>query len=71
MVITDRIRLLAPDFLQDEITVEDEYLEQPWTYSYTYRRMPDYKLQEYVCEDNRDYVDAEGRVTMRLPSEGE
>jgi hypothetical protein len=55
--------------LHNEISIEDEYLERPWTYSYSYRRMPDYKLQEYICEDNRDYVDAEGRVTMRLHSD--
>ena len=66
MKITERIRLLAPDILQDEITVEDDYLEKPWTYSYTFRRMTDYKLQEYVCEDNRDYVDEEGKVRHRL-----
>ncbi len=69
MKITERLTLLAPDILRDEITVEDEYLERPWTYSYTYRRMPGYKLLEYVCEDNRDYVDAEGNVTLRLGGE--
>ena len=69
MVITERISLLAPDFLQDQITVEDEYFDGPWTYSYTYKRMPDYKMQEYVCEDNRDFVDENGRVTLRLPSD--
>jgi hypothetical protein len=69
MKITERIRLLAPDILQDQITIEDEYLEKPWTYSYTYRRMPGYKLLEYVCEDNRDYVDEEGRHRLRLAGE--
>ena len=69
MVITERIRLLSPDMLHNEITVEDEYFERPWTYSYSYRRMPGYRLQEYVCEDNRDYVDENGNHTMRLPGE--
>ena len=66
MKITERLRLLAPDILQNLITVEDEYLERPWVYSYTYRRMPGYRLLEYVCEDNRDYVDENGNVTLRL-----
>ena len=66
MKITERIRLLSPDILQDQVTVEDEYLEKPWTYSYSYRRMPGYKLQEYVCEDNRDYVDEHGNQTLRI-----
>jgi len=69
MKITERLTLLAPDILRNEITVEDEYLERPWTYSYTYRRMPGYRLLEYVCEDNRDYVDEAGNVTLRLGDE--
>ena len=69
MKITERLTLLAPDILRNQVTVEDEYLERPWTYSYTYRRMPGYKLLEYVCEDNRDYVDENGNVTLRLAGE--
>jgi hypothetical protein len=69
MKVTERLRLLAPDILSNQITVEDEYLERPWTYSYTYQRMPGYRLLEYVCEDNRDYVDEEGNVTLRLEGE--
>jgi len=69
MRITERLTLLAPDMLKNEIVVEDEYLAEPWAYSYTYRRMPGYKLLEYVCEDNRDYVDEQGRVTLRIEGE--
>ncbi len=29
-------------------------------------RMKGYKLQEYVCEDNREYVDESGGHTLRL-----
>jgi hypothetical protein len=66
MKITERVRLLAPDYLQDQITVEDTFLERPWTYSYTFQRMDGYKLQEYVCEDNREYVDEQGRQQLRI-----
>ena len=69
MKITERLHLLTPDILRNDVTVEDSYLERPWTFSYTYRRMPGYKLLEYVCEDNRDYVDDEGRVTLRIAGE--
>jgi hypothetical protein len=69
MKITERLRLLAPDILRNEIVIEDEYLERPWTYSYTYRRMPGYRLLEYVCEDNRDYVDEQGNVRLRIAEE--
>jgi hypothetical protein len=66
MKITERIRLLAPDILQDQITVEDAHLEKPWTYSYSFRRMKGYKLQEYVCEDNREYVDKDGNTHLKV-----
>ena len=66
MKITERIRLLSPDILQDEITIEDSYLEKPWTYTYSFRRMKGYKLQEYVCEDNRDYIDQDGNVRHKI-----
>jgi hypothetical protein len=66
MRVTERMRLLAPDILQDQITVEDSYLEKPWTYSYSFRRMKDYKLQEYVCEDNREYVTEDGQQKLRI-----
>ena len=69
MKITERISLLAPDILQDQISIEDAYLEKPWTYSYTFRRMKDYKLLEYVCEDNREYVDEDGKQKLRLAGE--
>lgn len=69
MKITERLRLLAPDILQDQIVIEDSYLERPWTYSYTYRRMPGYKLLEYVCEDNREYIDEQGSTRLRIEGE--
>src|SRR3546814_15543658 len=57
--------LLAPDYLKDEVTVEDDHLAKPWTWTWTFRKMKDYKLQEYVCEDNREYVDEQGNQIGR------
>ena len=55
MQINERITLLSPDSFQDAITVIDPvYLTQPWSFTWTYKRDPDYKLLEYVCEDNRE-----------------
>jgi hypothetical protein len=28
--------------------------------------MPGYKMVEFVCENNREYVDEQGKVRMRL-----
>jgi hypothetical protein len=67
MRVTERIRLAGPDILWDQITVEDPVaLEKPWTFTFGYRRTPNYKMQEYVCENNRDYVDEHGATQLRL-----
>ena len=56
--ITERIRLINDEFMENQITIEDpEYLTKPWTWTWMYRRWPGYKIQEYVCEDNRYFQD--------------
>ena len=68
MHIKERISLGANNLLRDEITIEDPVvLEKPWTFTYAYRRMPDYQLLEYVCEDNREYADQNGVQKIRIP----
>ena len=70
MRIGERIRLVRPDILWDEITIVDpEYLERPWTVTFAYKRMPDYEILEYVCEDNREYADEDGITRLRLGGE--
>jgi hypothetical protein len=67
MRIKERFRLVAPDVLWDEITIEDPVtFEKPWTFTFAYRRMPNYTLLEYICEDNREYIDENGLQKMRL-----
>jgi hypothetical protein len=44
-------------------------LERPVTYTHAYRRMPGYKMVEFICENNREYVDEQGKVRMRLGRE--
>jgi hypothetical protein len=69
MRISERIRLVQPNVLWDEITVEDPVtFEKPWTFTFAYRRMPGYTLLEYICEDNREYIDEKGLQKMRLES---
>jgi hypothetical protein len=58
MRIVERIRLVGDQFMQNEVTVIDpEYLTEPWTWAWAYRRWPEYRIQEYVCENNRYYRD--------------
>ena len=68
MRITERMRLVTPDILHDQITIEDPVtLEKPYTYTLAYRRIPDYEMVEFVCaENNREYVDEKGIVRMRV-----
>jgi hypothetical protein len=67
MRIIERIRLVAPDLLHDQITIEDPVvLQKPYTYTLAYRRLPDYEMVEFVCDNNREYVDENGVVRMRV-----
>jgi hypothetical protein len=67
--ISERIHLVSPDLLWDQLTMEDPVtLEKPWAVTFAYRRMPDYTLLEYVCEDNREYADDKGFQRTRIGS---
>ena len=62
MRITERIRLINDEMLENQVTVEDsEYLTAPWTWTWMYKKWPTYRIEEYVCEDNRYFEDPELR----------
>lgn len=68
MRITEWIRRPSPEVLHDQITIEDPVvLEKPVTYTLVYRLVPDYEMVEFVCDNNREYVDENGIVRMRMP----
>ena len=67
MRITERIRLVANDYLHDQITLDDPLvLEKPVTYTLAYRRMPGYEMVEFVCDNNREYIDEKGGTHLRV-----
>ena len=68
MRVTERIRMLSPEVLHDQITIDDPVvLEKPYTYTTAYKRMPnDYEMVEFVCDNNREYIDANGIVRLKL-----
>jgi hypothetical protein len=68
MKIDERIVVTSADTWEDHLTITDpQYLTRPWNLTYKYNRKKDYKINEYVCEDNRWYVDpATGQQRMRL-----
>jgi hypothetical protein len=62
MRITERMRLVSDEILENQVTVDDpEYLTKPWTWTWMYKRWPGYQIEEYVCEDNRYFEDPELR----------
>ena len=64
--ITERVKLATADVLQDQITLDDPIvLEKPVTYTLTYRRLPKYEMVEFVCDNNREYVDDKGVVRLK------
>jgi hypothetical protein len=68
MRIRERMRRIDADHFENDVTVEDpEYLTGPWQWKWIYQRRPDYKMYEYVCEDNREYADPKtGKARMRI-----
>jgi len=67
MRITERIRLVAADILHDQITIDDPVvLEKPVTYTLAYRRMPGYEMVEFVCDNNREFIDEKGGTHLKV-----
>ena len=68
MRIHERMRKIDADHFENDVTVEDpDYLTGPWKWKWVYQRRPNYKMYEYVCEDNREYADPEtGKARMRV-----
>ena len=55
MKVTEHLRLIDPDTLEDRITIEDAaYFKRPWDAVVTYKRQPDALFPEDVCLDRHD-----------------
>lgn len=67
--IVERIRLVAPNILRDEVTMHDPgVLTRPWTVVRVFERRPDLAVGEFVCtENNRNFRDRDGRLATRIP----
>ena len=67
MRITERFKLVAPDVMHDQITIDDPVvLEKPMVYTLAYKRMPNYEMVEFVCDNNREYVDEKGVIRLKV-----
>jgi hypothetical protein len=66
MRITERIRLVAPDKLEDRVVIEDpQVLARPYAFTFGYRRDPAYRIIEYICDNNRWQTDENGKATLK------
>jgi hypothetical protein len=66
MKITERIKLRSPDRLENQVMIEDpQVLNTPYRFTFDYKRS-DYRIQEYVCENNYVVIDSEGKASLRL-----
>ena len=69
LVIRERLRLVEPGFLENEVTAEDpKALTAPWTTLVHYRREPDWQMMDYVCaENNRNPIGPDGNTLILGP----
>ena len=68
MHILERFRLTSPDTLEVQTRIEDpDALTQPWTSTRTFKRHADWRIAEYICEENnRNTVDPNGKAGIIL-----
>ncbi len=68
MKITERIRFTGPDTAENQVTIDDPaYLAKPYVFTFGYRRAKDYRIMEYICDNNRYTNDEDGNVEIELP----
>ncbi|MEP7244760.1 MAG: hypothetical protein ABI885_13925 [Gammaproteobacteria bacterium] len=67
MKVTERLRLTAPDILENRITIDDPgILARPYAFTFGYKRNPEYRIMEYICDNNRNRPDAQGGVGLEV-----
>lgn len=65
MVITERFRRTGPELMEIDIKIDDpQYLAKPYEFTFGYRRNHEYRMMEFVCDNNRYSASPDG--TMKL-----
>ena len=71
MHLVERMRRTGPDTMEDRILVEDpKTYTRPWTWLIKLKHIPGMRIREYVCENQRNGVDASGGTAVQLQSSG-
>ena len=67
MTVTERLRLKAPDELENRITIDDpSILARPHSFTLEYKRDPSHRLEEYICENNRYETGADNEQHLQI-----
>jgi len=69
--LTERIRKADSNTLEDHVTIDDPTVfAEPYSFTLTYKKS-DYRIGEYICENNQIEVDEEGGSHLNLGSAGD
>ena len=64
---TERVRLLGPDSMQDDLTIEDPLrFAHPWRVSIDWTRVHQDRMLPWNCEDDRNPI-VNGKITIGPP----
>jgi hypothetical protein len=56
--LIERFTMTGPDRVTYELTIDDpKIFTKPFTNTWEMRKMPDWQIEEYVCEDNNQDLD--------------
>ena len=65
--VVERFRRTAPDTLEYEYTLDDpKAYARPYSGKKTYRYRPDWEVQDWICENNRERVNGAGETVQIL-----
>jgi hypothetical protein len=67
--VVERFSRTGPDTMEILATIEDPgTFTKPYSYRFSFKRVPGTRLKEFVCTNNRNTPDEDGSTTVELPS---
>ena len=69
--VVERIRRSGKDTMEIRTTVDDpKTFTRPYTIVFPFKKVPGQRLQEFVCENNRNAPDQQGNTSIQLKQVG-
>ena len=67
MKITERLRRTGPNLIENKVTIDDpQFLVKPYQFTFGYRRNAQYRIMEYICDNNRNQFGSDGSVNLEV-----